>query len=126
MTRLESNESPARRAPGVTGNRFCPRRSEGREGHKTQYMKLKTPMSDMIDAGKQRDEAMIQKCVDELGEHFDTVQIFATRHEKGENDGTVHVQLGAGNWFARYGHVTNWLVQENQSTRNALGKTDAG
>ena len=34
-----------------------------------------------------------------LGEHFDAVHVFATR---GEDDGTITISHGCGNWFARY------------------------
>lgn len=37
--------------------------------------------------------------VNALAEHFDTVQVFVTRHEAGMRDGTVNVQVGAGNEY---------------------------
>jgi hypothetical protein len=43
-----------------------------------------------------------------LREHFDTVQIFATRcDDSGHN--TMHCFHGAGNWFARYGQVKSFI-----------------
>lgn len=43
-----------------------------------------------------------------LREHFDTVQIFATRcDDSGHN--TTHCNYGAGNFFARLGHVKSWI-----------------
>lgn len=66
---------------------------------------------------KKEDVERVQKAVDALGEHFDSVQIFATRCEMGENDGTIYLSLGSGNWFTRYGQVCNWLEREQEHTR---------
>lgn len=60
--------------------------------------------------------SLVRKCLNELGEHYDTVQIFATRHEAGK-DGTVNVQLGVGNWFARYGQIITWVVKADETHR---------
>lgn len=54
----------------------------------------------------------ITKAVDTLMEHFDCVQIFVSQNAEGEHGGTVHHNYGAGNWFARYGQVRQWLVQK--------------
>ena len=65
------------------------------------------------------DEADLKLCEEAaraLGEHFDTVMIFATRHEAGK-DGTVNIQYGVGNWFARKGQVSEWLLREEEDTR---------
>jgi hypothetical protein len=57
-----------------------------------------------------RDLELVRRHVHQLAEHFDTVQVFVTRHRGRE--GTENVVLGAGNWFARYGHVYAWLHDE--------------
>lgn len=59
----------------------------------------------------------IKRAVAELGEHFDTVQVFATRCEDGTLDGTINISYGAGNWFARYGQVARWIAKEDESER---------
>jgi hypothetical protein len=41
-----------------------------------------------------------------LMEHFDSVQVFVTRHTP---DGTVNVNFGCGNFFARYGQTELWV-----------------
>lgn len=58
-----------------------------------------------------RDEAieLVQKHIAQLSEHFDSVQIFVTRHD-GESGSTLGVNLGEGNWYARRGHVEDWLT----------------
>lgn len=55
------------------------------------------------------DLAIIKRHAAQLAEHFDSVQVFATRKSE---DGTVNAQWGEGNWFARFGQVRAWLVQE--------------
>lgn len=65
---------------------------------------------------REEETALVKKYCDQLMEHFDSVQIFVTRSAT-DLDGTVHVQQGQGNFFARYGHVSSWLIKENESLR---------
>lgn len=60
------------------------------------------------------DMAIVQRAMDQLSEHFDTVQVFTTRHDP---DGTASVQMGCGNWFARYGQVQTWMLKQNEGSR---------
>lgn len=69
------------------------------------------------DNSRAQDVALLQKHVDALGEHFDSVQIFCTRHDPARADGTVAVQLGVGNWYARYGHITDWIARQDWERR---------
>lgn len=63
------------------------------------------------------DAEMLRQHVNQLGEFFDTVQIFCTRRESFEKSGTSHFALGAGNWFARYGQLRNWILEQNEYTK---------
>lgn len=63
----------------------------------------------------------LQKHVDDLGEHFDTVQIFVTRYPS-ESGGTVHARLGSGNYYARIGQVKEWIITEDAIARNEVEK----
>lgn len=65
-----------------------------------------SPMDSDESKQAQIDSQQIDKAINLLSDHFDTVQIFCTRTENGQ---TVHVTMGVGNWFARYGHVIDWL-----------------
>lgn len=65
----------------------------------------------------EQDIKLITDHVNALGEHFDTVQIFCTRHEPTEADGTIAIQKGVGNWFARYGHIRTWIAKQDESSR---------
>ena len=61
-----------------------------------------------------RDMVRLQAAGEQLGEHFDTVQIVATRHEQGLEGGTISVTWGCGNGYARCGSVRSWLKKEEQ------------
>lgn len=68
---------------------------------------------------KQQEEAdmkIVQAAVSGLGEHFDTVQVFVSRFEH-EDRGTMNVAYGAGNWYARYGQVVQWIERRNEDDR---------
>jgi hypothetical protein len=45
-----------------------------------------------------------------LMEHFDTVQIIATKKDT-DNVGTDAFWFGQGNWYARYGSVKEWAIE---------------
>lgn len=63
------------------------------------------------------DIAMVKKHLNELGEHFESVHIFVTRHEPELDKGTISLQLGIGNWFTRYGQISEWLIKRNEQAR---------
>lgn len=76
-------------------------------------------MSDADDEAmedRQRDLDIIKSHAAQLAEHFDSVQIFCTRHAA-EHDGTINAQWGEGNWFARYGSVRDWVVKKEEEMR---------
>lgn len=53
-----------------------------------------------------------------LHEHFDTVQILATRFH---NDGTTSAfEVGRGNWYARQGQARTWITQDDENTREQV------
>lgn len=76
-------------------------------------------MSDTLDADLKR----VQEAVNLLGEHFETIQIFVTK-DSDDNDGTVRINLGKGNWYARYGQVCYWLEMQKQEARNEASEDD--
>ena len=67
-------------------------------------------MSEMND----RDAAIISKAVSELSPHFDSIHIFATRHEGSD---TLTISKGHGNWYARFGQIQEWLARTDEQTR---------
>ena len=54
---------------------------------------------------------IIEGYCSKLMEHFDSVQIFATKYE-GEKEVTRNIANGKGNWFSRIGQITDWLNKE--------------
>jgi hypothetical protein len=70
------------------------------------------------------DVALVEKCLQHLGEHFDSVQIFATRDEPAEREGTIKISKGVGNWYARYGQVVEWVEISNEDARVYARKTE--
>lgn len=67
------------------------------------------------------DMELISSALERLGEHFDSVQIFANRQEvDGGDQSIVNIYSGCGNWFARYGQVKNWLITEDERTKTRV------
>lgn len=69
---------------------------------------------------KDADMKMVEEAAQKLSEHFDSVQIFVTSHEMGEHDGTMNINLGVGNWFTRYGQVSDWLIRKDEQARKYI------
>ena len=62
---------------------------------------------------KDNDITLLERHTKQLMEHFDTIQIFATRHRPGGNEGsTITAHFGNGNWFARYGQIELWVQNQ--------------
>lgn len=73
---------------------------------------------------RDEDTERVDVALNSLSEHFDSVQIFVTRHEPAEEDGTIHTAKGVGNWFCRYGQVKEWLIAQDERTRIHTRKND--
>ncbi len=69
----------------------------------------------MTEENEQSEQDEVHKIIDahcnQLAEHFDSVQIFVTRHE--EDGGTRFASRGTGNWFAREGQVRAWVKKQD-------------
>jgi len=61
----------------------------------------------------------LDKVCQDLGEHYDTVQVFVTRHTPGDDEesGTINAHTGRGNWLARLGQVKDWVIKQDEKTR---------
>ena len=66
------------------------------------------------------DRKRIEAAVRTLGDFFDSVQIFCSRHEAGTHDGTRSFEKGSGNWFAREGQVQSWIRLQDEFERMRL------
>jgi len=69
-------------------------------------------MSDHL-TGAQR-ERIVKDAVAKLMEHFETVQIFVTRHDS--HVGTGACTRGDGNFYARMGQVRDWIDREHEAS----------
>lgn len=70
----------------------------------------------MSDDQKDPEVEMVKNKVLELAEHFDSVQIFATRFDADTKD-TATIQIGTGNFTARFGQITEWcerILEQNR------------
>lgn len=65
---------------------------------------------------KDRDMKLLKSHTLQLMEHFDNVQIFATRQDS-EGNGTITADFGGGNWYARYGQIVEWTETQNERAR---------
>lgn len=65
---------------------------------------------------------ILAEAVAALREHFDTVQIFVTRHDV-DAEGTLSRAEGSGNYFARYGLCEQW-VNHHCATIEELDQND--
>lgn len=70
------------------------------------------------------DVQRVRRVAKELAEFFDAVQIFASRDESGEHEGTINIHIGTGNWFTRYGQVREWIVKTDELTRIATRQNE--
>lgn len=76
-------------------------------------------MNEMVeepDENEDRHMKVLKSHTAQLMEHFDNVQIFATR-QNNDDDTTITAHFGGGNWYARYGHVREWVTREEERAR---------
>ena len=67
---------------------------------------------------------IMQKHLNFLSEHFDTVQIFITHHNSTTDEyGTMNMTVGTGNWLARYGQVKDWINRVDEVARHEKRKS---
>jgi len=67
-------------------------------------------------------KSLAEKINDDYG--FDTVQIIATVLN---SDGTTNRHTGGvGNWYARYGSMREWLIKEEEASREETKKSMRG
>jgi hypothetical protein len=68
--------------------------------------------------------ARVDAVVASLSPYYETVQIFVSRHMTVEDvsigremSDTRTINRGVGNWFARFGQVRAWLIQQDECER---------
>lgn len=61
-------------------------------------------------------DRLIREFVAKISEHVDCVTIFINKRREDGKSGTWNLVLGAGNWYARYGHVLDWVDEQRATT----------
>lgn len=72
-----------------------------------------------MDERKSEQEEILRIChesASKLMELSCSVQIFVTKHE----DGTGSMIHGSGNWYARYGQIKEWVIENEQRMKLAV------
>lgn len=69
------------------------------------------------------EQALVDKCRDQMLEHFDSVRVFVTKHNGGESE-TQSYETGGGNFYAQLGQVTEWLSIQEQYQRSYAMRKD--
>jgi hypothetical protein len=67
-----------------------------------------------MSAEHEADVALVMAAINSLSEHFDSVQIFITRHE---DQKTTNINAGVGNPFTRQGQIREWLIKVDEQAR---------
>jgi hypothetical protein len=67
--------------------------------------------------------ALLRRHATQLREHFDAVQIVASRLVE-EDDMTTRYEAGGGCWFARYGLMRSWVIRNDESERICTQKSE--
>lgn len=68
-------------------------------------------------AQREADLALVKAHANQLLENFDSVQIFCTRPNQDKEGGTINLNYGLGDFFARYGKVRAWVLREEEAFR---------
>jgi hypothetical protein len=75
----------------------------------------------MSEEEREREVKVLNRAINDLSEYFDTVQVFVTRHEPAEGNGTIEYNGGLGNFYARLGHTEMWVEeQKNANLTNSF------
>ena len=69
-------------------------------------------------------QKLISQKVSELAEHFDSVRIFATRNSEDGKCKTRAYDDGAGNFYAQFGQIKEWISIQDQFQRNWAMRRD--
>jgi len=80
---------------------------------------MSEPASSFPDAEKQRLLKVLKDTCAKLGEHFDSVRIFATRHDP-ETENTYALDWGTGNIYAQLGQVRDYVIDADERVREGV------
>lgn len=72
----------------------------------------------MKDTQREGRVKIVENHVNELMKFFDTVHIFCTKYEHGNEGETSFYSNGGGNIFGRYGQAKMWVEKQEQINRD--------
>lgn len=79
----------------------------------------------VMDENSPQYDAAIERAVATLMEHFDSVQIVATKLTgTGHQRGTQLYAHGSGCYYSRVGSVSEWLMRREEETRREVWSED--
>ena len=70
-----------------------------------------------VPEGMEDADRIVREFVARVSEHVDSVQVFINKKRDDGKSGTWKMGFGAGNWYARYGQVREWLIIEDEAIR---------
>lgn len=62
-------------------------------------------------------QALVDRITAELGEHFESVRIFASYKSEQGTGNTIGFNSGVGNLYAQLGQVREWLLKQDEFVR---------
>lgn len=54
-------------------------------------------------------DRLVEKFISDISEHVDSVTVFVNKKRDEGNKGTCNMVNGYGNWYARFGHIVDWV-----------------
>lgn len=62
-------------------------------------------------------DGIIRQALNRLAEHVDSVTILVTKRREHGHNGTWRMVNGRGNFYARYGHAREWVLQTEEDMK---------
>lgn len=78
------------------------------------------PHKSGIEFARQR----IKQCLKEIEDHVDSARFFVTYPSQEKSDVTGSWTQGQGNYYAQWGSINEWLVQQDAMARNENSDDD--
>ena len=74
----------------------------------------------------QEADRLVTEFVNRISEHVDSVTVFVNKKREDGHDGTWHMHMGRGNWYARYGQIVQFIEAEKSVHYSKSGEDGAG
>lgn len=74
-------------------------------------------MSNQVPEEMAEADRLVREAVQKISEHVDAVTVFVTKKRENGNDGTWRMAFGAGNYYARYGQIKQWVIFADEEVK---------